>query len=149
MVVLTPEQRFWNQVKKSRRGCWNWTGHSCRGYGRIRVSGKIQKASRFSYQLHYGPIPEGVWVLHKCDNKLCVNPEHLELGDAKKNTQDAVNRGCIKPMRGEKHPLSKLTQKQVDEIKANPLSTQRELAIKYGVSSQLIGSIRRGKLWKT
>jgi hypothetical protein len=94
--------RFWAKVDKSE-DCWEWIGqkHS-NGYGllqcRSRKNRKMIKAHRLSYELHNGPIPEGLLVLHKCDNKLCVNPDHLELGNYSKNLKDAYDRG----LRGQK-----------------------------------------------
>lgn len=93
-----PEDRFWRRVKKHPNGCWNWIGKKLTtGYGVFKLGPKKHrkniKAHRFSYELHFGPIPGGLLVLHKCDNKLCVNPEHLELGSHSKNLYDAYERG--------------------------------------------------------
>lgn len=99
--------KFWSRVKKMPSGCWHWTGIQHRNktthdleYGILQVgprnNRKNIRANRLSWELHYGPIPEGMMVLHKCDNKLCVNPEHLELGDNSKNIQDAWDRGLMR-----------------------------------------------------
>ena len=73
-------------------GCWIWTGSSDK-YGRIRFGTKWKKAHKISYMCYKGPVPDGVLVLHKCDVKLCVNPDHLYLGDMKDNARDTVDRG--------------------------------------------------------
>jgi hypothetical protein len=71
-------------------GCWEWTGwiHP-KGYAILPIGGKSKKirASRYSYELHVGPIPEGMMALHRCDNRKCVNPEHIFLGDDTANAR--------------------------------------------------------------
>ncbi len=96
----TPEGRFWPYVSKSEQGCWLWTGVcNSKGYGRVinhdgafglpRNTG----AHRFSWCLHFGLIPDGLLVCHKCDTPLCVRPDHLFLGTALDNTRDAISKG--------------------------------------------------------
>jgi hypothetical protein len=113
------EDRFWRQVDKcSDDECWNWTGTLVGndGRGRIRVNGKAVYAYRFSYELHIGIIPEGLQVLHKCDNPKCVNPHHLFVGTISDNMKDAY-RKKRKSNFGEKNPNSKLTENEVREIR--------------------------------
>ena len=76
---MTPEARFWNRVRKTD-SCWIWFGRSLpAGYGLFKIKNKPILVHRFSYELHIGPIPIGKVIHHKCKNKFCVNPEHLEL----------------------------------------------------------------------
>lgn len=85
--------RFWNKVNKTDT-CWLWTGCTNGiGYGLIRIDTKLYSTHRFSYELHFGKIPVGIHVLHSCDNPLCVNPEHLFLGNQKDNMRDMMNKG--------------------------------------------------------
>jgi hypothetical protein len=102
------EDRFWQFVNKTDT-CWLWTGSRSRGYGLIGAgaSGKTKSAHRVSYELANGPIPAGMWVLHKCDNPPCVNPAHLFLGDRADNMRDAFRKG--------RHPLLEFQNKRRDE----------------------------------
>jgi hypothetical protein len=101
--ALTIAERFWKHVRKTD-GCWEWEGniHS-KGYGRMEFNlkrvevGKEKiirvRAHRLSWQLNVGEIPNGIGVLHKCDNRKCVRPEHLFLGTDKDNYEDAIAKG--------------------------------------------------------
>ena len=98
---LTPEQhrarlvqRFWKKVKKSSK-CWEWTGSKNRGgYGQIMFRPQeLRRAHRVAWELSYGPAPKGLWVLHRCDNRSCVRPKHLFVGDRVDNMQDASRKG--------------------------------------------------------
>lgn len=92
-------ERFWEKVRRvGPSSCWEWTAHcDRRGYGEIGSSGNRGKphlrAHRVSWEIHNGPIPDGLFVLHRCDNRKCVNPHHLFLGTAKDNTQDMLAKG--------------------------------------------------------
>lgn len=91
----TIEERFWAKVQKTD-DCWMWTGATRHGYGEISKGGKsteIFVASRFSYELHFGPIPDGFLVCHRCDNPPCVRPDHLFLGTHVENTSDMLSKG--------------------------------------------------------
>jgi hypothetical protein len=91
----SPEKRFWLRVNKDG-DCWLWTGgRGSDGYGKFYVAPKTVRVHRFSYQLHLGPIPEGMLVCHMCDTPLCVNPAHLFVGTPADNTRDMVEKGRV------------------------------------------------------
>ncbi|MCK4306058.1 MAG: HNH endonuclease [Candidatus Eisenbacteria sp.] len=86
--------RFWEKVEKSP-GCWMWTGNKVsdkpnRGYERIWADGKMKLAHRVSWEMVSGPIPEGMQILHRCDNPSCVRPDHLFMGTRSDNMRDAI-----------------------------------------------------------
>lgn len=104
-------KRFFDKVEQTK-DCWLWTAgtRGKTGYGAFKLNGKVIDAHRVSYELHYGEIPEGLYVCHTCDNRKCVNPNHLVLGSPKYNWQDAFDKGRIKLLGGinteklKKHP---------------------------------------------
>lgn len=146
------EERFWRYVKKTDE-CWEWIGNKRRfGYGSIQVAGKGSKktpAHRLSYTMHVGPIPDGLFVMHKCDNPSCVNPDHLQLGTPKDNTQDMIAKGrkrVVAPV-GEGNGKSKLTNEIALYIKKSA-STNAQLARELGLSPNCIRGVRTGRTWK-
>lgn len=98
--LLEISRRFWPRVRQGV-GCWEWTGSTDRkeGYGYVHLGGhevrRPMKAHRLSWEIHNGPIPEGQWVLHHCDNPKCVKPAHLFLGNRTDNMRDAARKGRI------------------------------------------------------
>lgn len=152
-ITCSIAESFWSMVEKSD-GCWCWKGqtHSA-GYGRIERNydgGKfIFLAHRISWQLHFGDIPEGYHVLHRCDNPPCSNPRHLFLGTQRDNNEDKINKD--RHVRGERAPIAKLTDAAVVEIRRRYKHgdvTQQLLADESGVCLSQICGIVNGKAWK-
>jgi len=97
--------------------------------------------------IHFGEIPDGLWVLHHCDNRACVRPDHLFLGTCQDNHDDCAAKGRNRV--GEKAGMSKLTIADVREIrKLEGLFTHKKIAANYGVSRSNIGQILSGKTWR-
>jgi hypothetical protein len=148
---MTETEKFWSRVDKSG-DCWLWTGRK-NGYGYGRFANDLM-AHRVSYSLANGSVPEGMHVLHHCDNRLCVNPQHLYAGTDKDNAHDKVQRGrCPKvnpKVRGEGNGSAKLTETQVKEILSLHKSGLSNVSIshKYGVYQANIARIVNGELWK-
>lgn len=130
--------------------CWEWSGTlTSQGYGTIgyRTTNKQKQAfaHRISYEYFVGPIPEGLIVLHTCDNPRCVNPNHLSVGSFADNSADMAQKG--RSARGEKNANSRLTPDDVRNIRASN-ETLKVLAGQYGVSAATISCIRRRLTWK-
>ncbi len=130
-------------------GCWNWTAamkgsppHEC-GAFMCRPVGQLC-APRVAWELYVGPIPKGLEVLHECDNRKCVNPDHLFLGTQKDNMQDQVAKG--RSRYGERHPMHKLSIHTVREIRDSE-GTLRGIAAKFGICSAQVYRIRNRQQW--
>lgn len=97
---LSIVDRFWSYVdRSSSEGCWEWKGgRGLRGYGKFWLNPRTLPAHRFSWELANGPIPDGLFVCHHCDNPPCVRPDHLFLGTPKDNQQDAIAKGRSVPL---------------------------------------------------
>ncbi len=149
---LTEEQRFLKWVAvKGRDDCWKWIGsqHQVGWHGQWRSkAGKIELAHRAAWRLFKSEIPGGLFVLHKCDNPLCVNPTHLFLGTQTDNMSDmhGKKRGRQGVSLGEKHGRSKLTTAAVIEIRTSNLSGT-ELAKKFGVTPTTVCDVRKRRIW--
>jgi len=151
--VPTTEELFWSRVE-TQEGCWGWTGATQRGgYGCLGVvkDGKQTTigAHRFSYELHFGSIPDGLFVLHSCDNPACTNPEHLRVGTNAENMADMRSKGRERSFVGEQNPSAKLTPAKVQEIRERYARGQsgEEIAAAYGVDYSLIRMVVTGKIW--
>lgn len=131
-------------------GCWNYMGHVNpeNGYGYLQIKRKNRLAHRLSYLLHKGPVANGLYVCHKCDNRTCINPAHLWLGTHDENMADRHAKGRTKSgvSLGENHGNSKLTAEIVRAIRASG-QTDTALSRKYKVSRTTISDARSGKTW--
>jgi hypothetical protein len=139
-------ERFVERVPEA--GCWLWLGATNEsGYGRFSFGGRNSFAHRVSYELHIGAIPDGLWVLHRCDVPCCVNPAHFFLGTRSDNVSDAVAKNRLRPRRGEENGRAKLTVNDVAFIRDSGLPA-RALAKLLGMSPVTIWDIRAARIWK-
>ena len=148
--MKTLKDKFWSKVIKTSN-CWEWTGFKCNGYGQIIINGKRYYAHRIAFELEYGKIPDGLCVLHHCDNPPCVRPDHLFLGTRGDNNRDSMLKGRKFHPIGESHGKSKLTNKNVlliRELYNQGDFTQAELGKRFNVCHQTIGFIVNYKNWK-
>jgi hypothetical protein len=148
----TPEQvetDFLSRFVKRPSGCWEWTGTiEKRGYGVLQIEKKQWRAHRYSYIRTYGHVPDDVLICHKCNNKLCVNPEHLYKGTHRDNMDDVITAGVQK---GVNNGRARLTEADVLEIRrlyATKKYTQNELAIQFNVYQSRISDIVTLTQWK-
>lgn len=127
-------------------GCWDWAGAiNSEGYGAIR-DGEQKRAHRVGYEFLVGPIPPGRHVLHHCDNRRCVNPQHLYVGTQKDNNRDTRVRGRFKPRYWRANGSGKLSEEQAREIVARYRRGgifQRELAAEYGICQGSVSQLLR------
>lgn len=139
---------FWNRInKKSDEQCWEWNGAIYDvGYGKVTFGTSTYSTHRISYFLSYNKWPDNLWVLHKCDNRICVNPLHLFLGTPQDNSTDMLNKN--RQSQGEECHLSKLFEEQVRYIHDNKHINQKRIAEILGTSQTNISAIRTGKSWK-
>ena len=141
------ERRFWSKVKRGEH-CWDWIGRKDKdGYGFFRRG----KAHRFSWTLHIGDIPEGLCVLHHCDNPACVRPGHLFLGTQEDNMKDMAKKGRARnvPQFGNKYN-AKISFTEAQEIRKRYALggiTQQLLALDYGITQASIARIIGGSAW--
>lgn len=147
-----------HRTRKTKSDCWEWTGPKFGdGYGNCGSGFPFQRAHRTSYLLHNGEITQGLYVLHKCDNPLCINPNHLYLGDAKQNAKDAIERGQhpVGPNKkkghvGEKNLKAKLSEKDVLDIRKRYIPRKVStymLAKEYGVHRKTIQRLINKENW--
>lgn len=153
----TLPERFWEKVAKAGEDdCWEWTaGRFPAGYGCLSVEGVSKHSHRLAWELTHGPIPKGegyhgTCVRHKCDNRGCCNPKHLELGTAGDNNRDRVMRGRSVHLSGVANGFAKITGAQVAEIREALQSewsrggvTQRDIAARYGIDHAHVSYINR------
>jgi len=158
---IPPEERFWKMVDKNGPipphrpelgPCWVWTGAKSTKFGYGSMGGapgqKGIKTHRLSWEIHYGQIPNELWVLHKCDNPPCVNPSHLFLGDASDNAKDAASKG--RTLQGVRHPDTPFNESDIIEIRRRFSSgvSQHQLAREHNVSHMTIWQIVNDWTWR-
>ncbi len=159
------DTRFWSHVEKGD-SCWTWTGARCSsGYGQLRVEGRLVSSHRMAWMLSVGTIPGGLCVLHHCDNRSCVRPDHLFLGTRDDNTKDMDAKGRrrsprgashgrqTKPertARGEQNGRAILDSQRVIQIRrrARGGETVASMARELGMSEGALRHIVKGRHWK-
>jgi hypothetical protein len=151
-MELRPDtlERFYAKIDKTEY-CWNWTAAICQGYGHFRIGKEIYSASRLSYEIHVGKIPEDIYVCHTCDNPKCVNPEHLFLGTPKDNMRDKIKKGRQGRGPALGRHKRKLNEDQVREIRLKYTQggeSRRELALQYNVALPTVEMIINRRSWK-
>jgi len=152
-------ERFWSKV--DRRGpdeCWQWLASLRKSYGQfgsLRNRWKAQ-AHRFAWEIVHGPIQQGLFVLHRCDNPPCVNPDHLYLGTQGDNMRECTRKG--RRQRGDQHWTrrrpelfkTRLTPEKAAEIRAALVESKTsEVAKRFGVSWYVVHNVRTGRRWAT
>jgi predicted XRE-type DNA-binding protein len=140
------EERFWSRVIKSGK-CWIWQGGvSPYGYGYVGYKGKVWQAHRLSWLLTFNKKPK--FLLHSCDNKLCVNTLHLSEGNHTQNMADMVNKS--RQARGERNGHSKLSESEAMEViqMLKSKKQQKEIAAIFNIARPTVSSIATGKSWK-
>lgn len=147
---LSKEQRIARYADKASHpdGCWVWTAYvNPNGYGTLFWEGKKHFAHRISWEAVHGPISPGMFVCHTCDNRRCVNPNHLWLGTQADNVADMVVKGRRQMAKGEESGRAVLSENDVRAIRRSK-ENQKTLAAVYGVGKNTIHCIVRGKSWK-
>lgn len=132
-------------------GCWIWNRSvMSNGYGAIGVNYQVKTAHRVAYELWVGPIPKGFFVCHHCDNRKCVNPDHLFAGTTKDNNADMMrkgrNGGAI--LSGSCNPSAKFTSSQIEEIRKSDIP-HNQMAKLFGVHEETIRRIRRSRTYSS
>lgn len=152
------EIRFWRLVNRlgpepghvpGIGNCWVWTGPKFHdGYGQLRGFGKLRRAHRLSWRMHFGEWPE-LQVLHRCDNRLCVRPAHLFLGTPGDNVHDCVAKGRARGgvLYGRARKTAKLDDDLIPIIRASA-GHAKHVAAAFGVTTTTIYAIRNGQAWR-
>lgn len=145
LPIKDPWSYFEKRIRARLNGCVEWIGPiTASGYGRMFGLGA---AHRFSYKMYIGGIPPTSVVRHKCHNRKCCNPAHLDVGTHLQNMKDAVDANRI--VKGSNHPRARLNEEEVEEIKLKLILSypQKEIAKQFGVSPSCIHRISIGRNW--
>lgn len=135
-------------VFEPRTFCRLWTGGAApNGYGTLSYQGVQYYTHHAAWICAHGPIPAGLWVLHKCDVRRCINSEHLYLGTVQDNNNDMVVRKRFRPLRGERSANARFTAGQIVDIRADRRS-HRAIAADYAVSHRAIGDVKNYVTWR-
>lgn len=141
---------FWRYVKKANDGCWEWTGaRTDKGYGVRGGTGRVL-AHRFSYELHFGPLPDGLFVCHCCDNPPCVRPDHLFAGTPAENAADMAAKGRVVTKVGSAHRRALITESDVVDLRTlfAAGASRPALVAAYGVGMTQIRRILARESWR-
>lgn len=144
------KERLLEKCSVESNGCWLFTGYNDElGYGIIAYKGSANKAHRISWLVHNGNIPQGKNVLHKCDVRNCINPEHLFIGTQADNVNDMIAKGRKHTMKGVTHPGCRLSEANIGEIKRLLTEGKKQawIARKFKTTDQNIYRIKTGKTW--
>ncbi len=142
------QQRFWAKVHRTPDSCWLWLGAKGRNAGRTRgtfaINRKTLQAPRVAWELENGAIPKGLCVCHRCDNPLCVRPDHLFLGTQRDNMYDMIDKGR------KAKPKAKLQESDIPHIlaAADVGKTKAEIGRAFGVAGSTIGQVLAGRTWR-
>lgn len=147
-MTLTTNQRFDSYVELIPFStCHYWIGTTTtKGYGKIKINKKSVATHRYAYERAKGPIPAGMFVLHSCHTKTCVNPDHLRIGTHAENMQDMTDAGRQAKGIQNRGGIRKLTEDDVMAIRT-ATGTQQTIADDYGISNQHVSSIMLGQRW--
>lgn len=131
--------------------CWEWTGATRAGYGAIKINGVVVSCHRLVHEMFLGEIPDGRLVIHSCDNRLCINPCHLDIGCHSENLHDAYDRDRRDATVGGRHGRAVLTDDIVGTIfrlRSENGWGKRRIATHLGLNPSTVGSVIRGLAWK-
>lgn len=141
-------RRFEEKVDRGpSAGCWLWRGAMTGAYGSYRLKGAARGAHRVAYEMYVGPIPDGMYVCHRCDVPACVNPAHLFIGDHDANMRDMADKGRANVRVGEDHERAKLTDEGAIAVRRGQLSVA-DAARKFGMSKAAVYHVLAGRTWK-